>query len=131
MMSKILLHIEIWEYQFYAPHWLWLLLLIPVVLFFRYRRLNKSEGVFKFSQPLSQLKEIEFKPIKSLILTIYSLIGIGFALLVFAMALPVSPFTSDSQKDYDSGIDIMISMDISLSMMATDFLPNRLEAAKE
>ncbi len=131
MKNNLFLNISFWEYDFYAPHWLWLLLLVPVLLFFRYYNLEKSKGVFKFSQPLTQLKNIEFTPIKWLILGIYSFIGIGLSLLIAAMALPVSPFSNDNDEQYDDGIDIMISMDVSLSMLATDFLPNRLEAAKE
>lgn len=127
----MLFHIDILEYQFHAPHWLWLLLLVPLLLVLRYLKLERSEGVFKFSQPLSQLKSISFSPIKWIILLIYLILGLGLSLLIFAMALPVSPFSSENEKQYDNGIDIMIALDISLSMMATDFLPNRLEAAKE
>lgn len=131
MRNSLFLNIKFWEYEFLAPQWLWLLLLIPILLFFRYFKLERSEGVFKFSQPLSQLKAIEFSPIKWLIWGIYGCIGIGMTLLILAMARPVLPFFNDSDKQYDDGIDIMISMDVSLSMLATDFLPNRLEAAKE
>ncbi|RYM35962.1 VWA domain-containing protein [Brumimicrobium glaciale] len=131
MKNSMLLNIRFWEYEFFSPHWMWLLLLVPVVLFFRYYKLERSEGVVKFSQPLSQLKNIAFTPIKWVILGIYACLGIGLSLLIFAMALPVFPFSDDNDKQYDNGIDIMISMDVSLSMLATDFLPNRLEAAKE
>ena len=131
MNSLNLLHIEFMEYQFYAPHWLWLLLIVPIALFLRYLKLERSEGVFKFTQPLRKLKSIAYSPIKWLILLIYALIGGGLALLIIAMALPVSPFSSENEQQYDDGIDIIISMDVSMSMMATDFLPNRLEAAKE
>ena len=131
MNNSLFLHIRFWEYEFLAPQWLWLLLLVPVLLFFRYFRLERSEGVFKFSKPISQLKSIEFTPIRGLIWAIYSCIGFGLILLIFAMSRPVLPFSNDTDSQYDDGIDIMISMDVSMSMLATDFLPNRLEAAKE
>ena len=51
--------------------------------------------------------------------------------MIFAFAQPFNPFSEASDEDYGEGIDIIISLDISGSMMATDFLPNRLEAAKE
>lgn len=130
MNNSIVLHIRFWEYEFYSPQWLWLLLLIPILLFLRYYRLEKSEGVIKFPRPSSELKSLSFAPIKFLISGVYALIGVGSSFLIIAMALPYLPFSDDNEKDYDEGIDIMISMDISGSMMATDFLPNRLEAAK-
>ena len=37
----------------------------------------------------------------------------------------------DYDYDYKDGIDIVIAMDVSGSMLAMDFLPNRLEAAKK
>jgi Ca-activated chloride channel family protein len=131
MNNSIVLHIRFWEYEFYSPHWLWLLLLIPILLFLRYYRLKKSEGVVKFSRSAKELNAIAYSPIKWLILGVYAFIGIGLSFLVVAMALPYLPFSDDDEKEYGEGIDIMISMDISGSMMATDFLPNRLEAAKQ
>lgn len=130
MNSPLFLHIRFWEYQFYAPHWLWLLLLIPILLFLRYYRLEKSQGVIKFPRPAKDLNSIAFSPIKWLILTVYALIGVGASFLIIALALPYLPYAEDNENDFDEGIDIIISMDISGSMMATDFLPNRLEAAK-
>lgn len=51
------------------------------------------------------------------------------ALLILALARPQS--SSRSQDVNVEGIDIMISLDISGSMLAEDFRPNRLEAAKQ
>lgn len=51
------------------------------------------------------------------------------ALLVIAMARPQLPLKNpESQTE---GIDIILTMDISLSMLARDFSPDRLEAAKD
>lgn len=51
------------------------------------------------------------------------------SLIILALARPQS---RSSWKDVKTeGIDIVISMDISLSMLAKDFKPNRLEVAKE
>jgi Ca-activated chloride channel family protein len=53
----------------------------------------------------------------------------GIALLVVALARPQS---SSSWQEYESeGIDIVLALDISRSMLARDFSPDRLEAAKE
>lgn len=51
------------------------------------------------------------------------------AILVFFIARPKTP--DASQKHYVKGLDIVIAIDISGSMIAEDFKPNRLEAAKK
>ncbi|MFB6258993.1 MAG: VWA domain-containing protein [Flavobacteriales bacterium] len=54
---------------------------------------------------------------------------LGIALLITALARPT---TSKSWKNMNTeGIDIILSMDVSASMLARDFDPNRLEAAKK
>jgi len=52
------------------------------------------------------------------------------SLLVLAMGKPYHPSAPHGHEEYSEGIDIVLCMDISGSMMATDFLPNRLEASK-
>ena len=53
---------------------------------------------------------------------------VAFTLLVVALARPQ---TSNSWKNRQSeGIDIMLAMDVSTSMLAEDLKPNRIEAAK-
>lgn len=52
-----------------------------------------------------------------------------FALLIVALARPQS--TSRTRDVTVEGIDIVVTLDISGSMLAEDFKPNRLEAAKE
>jgi Ca-activated chloride channel family protein len=54
---------------------------------------------------------------------------IAFSLLIIALARPQS--TNRWEKVTTEGIDIVMAMDISGSMRAMDFKPNRLEAAKE
>ena len=52
-----------------------------------------------------------------------------FVLVVFVLARPQ---TSNSWKDQTvEGIDIMLAMDVSTSMLAEDLTPNRIEAAKK
>ncbi len=53
----------------------------------------------------------------------------GISLLIVALARPQS--SSSWQNVTSEGIDIVIALDISTSMLARDFQPDRLEAAKE
>jgi Ca-activated chloride channel family protein len=61
--------------------------------------------------------------------SLFSLKIIGLGLLIVALARPQS---STSWQDVTTeGIDIVIALDISSSMLARDFEPNRLEASKQ
>ncbi len=53
----------------------------------------------------------------------------GIALLIVALARPQS--SSSWENSTTEGIDIVVALDISSSMLARDFNPNRLEAAKD
>lgn len=129
-MSK-LIHIKFWEYEFLQPQMLWLLILIPILLFIRFLAQEKEKGSFKTSRSAKDLKTISFDGGKYLNYLIYLFFGLGLSLLIMAFAKPFNPSLIDDSEDYGEGIDIIISLDISGSMLATDFLPNRLEAAKE
>ncbi|MFA5575312.1 MAG: VWA domain-containing protein [Brumimicrobium sp.] len=130
-MTNYLLNISFQGYEFHSPQWLWSLLLIPLILILRYLRFEKGEGAIKFSRPSAELLKLSFKPINWLIFGVYFLIGLGVASLIIAMAKPYLPFSNKNEKDYGEGIDIIITMDVSGSMLATDFLPNRFQAAKQ
>lgn len=53
---------------------------------------------------------------------------LAFALLVMAMARPQSSLNEENITT--EGIDIVLAIDVSTSMLAEDFKPNRIEAAK-
>ena len=54
---------------------------------------------------------------------------IVFSMIIFVLARPQS--TNRWQNTEIEGIDIMLAMDVSTSMLAMDLQPNRLEAAKQ
>lgn len=54
---------------------------------------------------------------------------VGFALIVIALARPQTHSAWDEKSV--EGIDIMLAMDVSTSMLAEDLKPNRIEAAKD
>lgn len=59
----------------------------------------------------------------------FLLFSLAFAIVVIALANPRSPKGSSSVKR--NGIDVMIALDVSKSMLAEDIKPSRLERAKQ
>src|SRR6185436_11615053 len=91
-------------------------------------RLKKAEGEFNFSSftlfhGIKQSGKAKFRHL----LFVFRLFA--FAFLIAALARPQSRSSWKNTKT--EGIDIVISLDVSLSMLAKDFKPNRMEVAKE
>jgi Ca-activated chloride channel family protein len=114
--------------HFADPEYLWLLLLIPLaVSWFWYK-------VRHYSVPLQMSSAAVFKQFTPgwKHYARYGLFGLrmlAVGLLILALARPQ---TNLSRQDISvEGIDIMLAMDISSSMLAEDLRPNRLEAAKD
>ncbi|MCX7611351.1 MAG: VWA domain-containing protein [Ignavibacterium sp.] len=112
---------------FLYPWVLFFLILIPILTFLYFYKLRKKEASIKISD--SKIFNEAGKSLKTklihlpFILKMFSLI-----LLIIALARPQS-FSSGTNVNTE-GIDIAIVLDISGSMLAEDFKPNRLEAAK-
>lgn len=126
------LNIRFWEYDFFAPYWLWLLLLLPVVFFLLWKAEIRKPGEWKYTGTVSSQKEYGSKFIhlirKVLIVNMCLVLG----LLIVAMAKPYNWNDHvDNNHDYKNGIDIILTIDISGSMLEVDFHPNRIEAAKK
>ena len=111
---------------FKNPEFLWLLILLPVIAYmlykFKFVRLNN----FKFSNLGSfDSNTLKFK--------LYPLINIfriiTLLLVIVALARP-QEISNSTRTKTSSGIDIVIAVDISSSMLAQDLKPNRLEALK-
>ena len=114
--------------SFMHPHFLWLLLVIPIALFWHYFIKNQQDVALKMSttEGLSRQKTvlIKLRPF------LYLLKLLALVFIIIALARPRNTQKS-SYTDNTSGIDIVIATDVSGSMLATDFKPNRLEAIKE
>ena len=115
-------------FRFAHSEYLHALYIIPVlVLFFWYLFRNQKKLLEKFSDKnllkiLSPEKSATKYWIKS------SIIVLIFALLIFALANP--QIGTRYQEVKQTGIDVFICLDVSLSMKAEDIRPNRLEKAK-
>ncbi len=116
------------DIQFAEKHWFWLMLLIPVMVAWYIWRLKKSEGEFNFSS-FALFKGVKPSLKAKFRHVLFILRLFAFALIIAAIARPQS---RSSWKDTKTeGIDIVISLDVSLSMLAKDFKPNRFDVAKE
>jgi len=110
------------------PSLLWLMLLLPVLLWLFSLIHKKRAAVWRIStteglRKLPVSARIKWRPVLQV------LRGIAYIAFIIALARPQK--TNTSENIDSNGIDIVISMDISGSMLAEDFKPNRLEAAKE
>lgn len=105
-----------------------LLLLIPLTVWYVLRH-NVQKPSIRVSETerLRQMDGVSWR--LKLRHSIFVLRAIALALLVVVLARPQS--TNHERNVTSEGIDIMIALDISSSMMARDFNPNRLEKAKE
>ena len=103
------------------------LLYIPLIAWYiwKYRNANPSLGI-STTTPVAKLP-MTWKPI--LIHVCFALLLISIGGLIVALARPQ---THDNfNKSRINGTDIVIALDISGSMMAKDFKPNRFSAAKD
>ncbi|MGC9331145.1 MAG: vWA domain-containing protein [Bacteroidales bacterium] len=113
---------------FANPEFLWLLIgLIPLIVWYvlkhnHYDPELKTSGLQAFVGYKHSWR-IRFRHI----LFVFRILAVGLMLIALAR-----PQKRDSWHQSDSeGIDIMMALDISGSMLAEDFKPNRLEAAKD
>ena len=113
---------------FLHPHLLWLLLLLPVLLLIYVFWRRKQQASLRMPS-LHFLDGIGGGVRVYLRHSVFVLRLLALGLIIIALARPQS--SSSWSEDRVEGIDIMLTMDISTSMLAMDFQPNRVEAAKE
>lgn len=114
------------DITFAQPMMLWLLLIIPVLVALYVFRDTMGSFTISSTQNFSTIK----RPLKEILRhVLFGLKMLALGLLIVALARPQS--TTSWKNIATEGIDIIIAMDISASMLAKDFKPNRLEAAKE
>ncbi len=118
------------DFSFAAPQFLWLLLLVPLIGVFRGAPGRKA--AVKFSS-IGMLRTIG-RPVRSAMGVLTALLAmVPLAAAVVALARPQLVHTQEQVRD--SGIEIMITMDVSLSMAIEDYFisgrrVNRLTVAK-
>lgn len=113
---------------FENPEYFWLLVLLPVVAAWYFWKRNKQQAELRISSVKG------FKAKRSMLPTFrHSLIVLRLLALAFLITAMAKPRTTEvsSRTSSSQGIDIVLSIDISASMLARDLSPNRLEALKE
>jgi len=113
---------------FANPEFFWLLLLLPLILLWYWFWNKKSQANVTFSTTIA------FKKTKSWSDALYHLLFvlrmIAIALIVVALARPQTHSENAKTKITD-GIDIVMAIDVSASMLSQDLKPNRFEALKK
>ena len=113
--------------EFANPKLLWLLLMVPVLIVWYILRHKKQEASLSFSdlKGFAKLPKTWKAYLRHIL---FALKMAALALLIVAIARPQSSSTNSTSTV--EGIDIVMAMDVSGSMLARDLKPDRLTAAK-
>ncbi|MFO7658436.1 MAG: VWA domain-containing protein [Bacteroidales bacterium] len=114
--------------EFAHPEYFYLLLLlIPVIVWYIYRQRSMQAAIHvSTTEPLMDVPKTARIYLRHLPAILRILV---FMLLTIVLARPQS--TNRWENTVTEGIDIVLSLDISGSMLARDFKPDRLEASKD
>lgn len=115
------------NFEFNNPEFLWLLALIPFIATWFFLVRKKETATLTVSSLKGFNTTSSFLPKLKPLLPIIRLISITF--LIVALARPRNVAVSTKVKA-NRGIDIVMAIDVSASMLARDLKPNRLEALK-
>lgn len=114
--------------SFLNPEFFWLLLLIPAAAAWLYLKRDQQTATLKISSTEG------FSGSKSFFVKLYPFLGVfrllALTALIVAMARPRTVDISNKTKT-TKGIDIVMAIDVSGSMLAKDLKPNRMEALKK
>ena len=114
-------------YRFEDPLFLILLLALPALVYTRTRRNRLRSGAIRYSD-VESLKQSDVRHTGRRRHALFVLRVIAIAALVVAFSRPQTGVSSESVNA--EGINIILAIDVSSSMLAEDLEPNRLEAAK-
>jgi len=114
--------------EFTHTELLWLLFLLPPLLLWYVVKHKKQTAVLEISNSSGLVKGSLFWTVLKHCL--FGFRTLALVLIIVAMARPQSVDVSTKTKK-TRGIDIVMAIDVSASMLAKDLKPNRLEALKE
>ena len=117
----------IFKIQFLNPEFLWILIVVPIVITWFIYKKNKLSNSISIPNTSALLSQSSILPKLKPFLNILRIISLIF--IIIALARPQIIDVSTKVKN-NQGIDIVMAIDVSASMLAKDLKPNRLEALK-
>ncbi len=116
-------------FRFAHPELLYLLIIIPLlIVFYVVARIRKKKAIAEFGSPelLSTLMPLQSYKRETLK---FILVLVALFFVILGVAGP--QFGSKLQQVKKEGVELIIALDVSNSMMAQDIKPSRLDAAKQ
>ena len=113
--------------EFLNPEYFILLGVIPIIILWNYLNRDKLNNSIKFSNSEAFKNSSNIYSILKVSLRYLRIISL--VLIITALARPQVIDTSTRVKT-NSGVDIIMAIDVSASMLAKDLKPNRLDALK-
>ncbi|MHB9140617.1 MAG: vWA domain-containing protein [Paludibacter sp.] len=113
---------------FHNPEYLFLLLLLIPIVFWYVREMHKSDASLQISslQKLAVFPKSKKIRLRHIPFVLRSLV---IAFIIIALARPQA--SNSWRTENTEGIDIMMALDVSGTMLSRDLKPNRLDAAKD
>lgn len=113
--------------EFINKHWFWLLFLLPLTILWYISKHNQQTAVLKIPSLEGFKSTSSWLPKFRHVLFVLRLLAV--TLIITALARPQTVEVSTKIKT-TRGIDIVMAIDVSTSMLAKDLSPDRLEALK-
>ncbi|MDA8904137.1 VWA domain-containing protein [bacterium] len=117
----------IFKIQFLNPEFFWILLVIPIIFAWFVLKKNKLNNSISVPNTSALLLYPSILPKLKPFLNFLRILSLIF--IIIALARPQTIDISTKVKN-NQGIDIVMAIDVSASMLAKDLKPNRLEALK-
>jgi Ca-activated chloride channel homolog len=121
----VFLFLKNWQ-EYLHPERFWLLLLIPFISIWFILRNKKSHTALGFPKLIDQWKQMLPQLVQHFF---FGLRVLALVAIIMAAARPQSSTSYENMTR--EGIDIVLALDLSASMLSKDFEPNRLESSKE
>ncbi|PID88976.1 MAG: hypothetical protein CSB01_04500, partial [Bacteroidia bacterium] len=116
------------QFRFEHPAYLYLLILLPILIVLFWIGLRYKKRALQRFGDLNIIQQL--MPYASASRPTYKFFMVLIALFFLIIGLAAPQYGSKLQKIKRKGVEIIIALDVSNSMMAQDIKPNRLERAK-